>query len=159
MPLCLIIVASICLPWIDSKAEIISNSIAREVELSSAHGEVAILHSSDNIQVPDWSSVTKTCGDGGCIEYARADQSDAKGVETHFVIRRPNCGLGQDVYVRAATAAGRDRLLDALSAIPPNGTPAQAISLSRLSTLSWFRPMSRDERLRAAEERQSCTDG
>ena len=137
----------------------ITNSTAgRWADVRSAAGEVEILHSSDNLQYPDWSSVARACGDAGCVEYARADRFDGKRYEAHLVIRRPDCGLGEDVYVRAATAAGRGRLLGALMVIPPNAGAAQAIPLARLTTLSWFRPLSRAERLAPVADSRPCTD-
>jgi len=100
MPSCLIIVASICLPWANGEVSITNTSLLRAAQWRTDAGEVDIHHSSDNINFPDWSSVASACGDHGCVDYARADHSDAKSFVTHLVIRRPNCGLGQDIYVR-----------------------------------------------------------
>jgi len=58
----------------------------------------------------------------------------------------------------ATTAMGRDRLLGAVMVIPPNETSAEAIPLSRLTTLSWFRTLSRAERLAPRKDGGRCTD-
>ncbi len=153
---CLIIVASICLPWAPGKAEIVNSSIARSVHVTSADGRVDVEYESDNIMTGAWTSAAKTCSAGGCVEYRRTGSGDGRRVQTDFLIRRAVCLRALRVVVSSKSAAAQARLLAEVSVIPPHASAAGAIPLSRLDVQTGGIPY--EERMAVQPEGPACSD-
>ena len=159
---CLIVVASICLPSA-ANIKVTDSVIARSAHVGGAWGSVIVTHSNDFIEAYDWPSVGKYCGEAGCVQNARRDREDRSGFSAEFVIRGHDCDRGRRVEIHARTAIGLGAVLSQMRVVPEHATVSEAVPLSVLTTIVWFRDqsqeMSRAERLGQPNGVSTCSDG
>ena len=157
MPLCILIVASVCLPWGTAKAGFNASSIGHSVVFEYTSASVEIWHDSDNVETGGWATAAKACNAFGCVFYRRSDEMGNGEPATTFSLRRADCDVAERVVVRGTSVKERDALIAQLAVLPPHSTSEAAISMIKLSERTGS--MTREERLAdGASAKLECTD-